>query len=388
MRIFFLHGDPIPSPYANGVSVMRLCESFCTAGHDVTLYAYPGCIEVDDVYEYYGVRHRFPIRFITPPMFQRYPQLEKWAWAFRVRRDIRRHGVPDLMYGRNSRALLACSTLGPFVFEAHTVSGSRAELLTQRRLFASRNSAYVVTITEALKQDLLKAFPRLSNDHVVVAPSGHDPADGSGPATELPGRDHALKIGYVGHLYRGRGIDIISDVARLLPEHDFHVVGGTIRDLAYWTAQDHPGNLYFHGHQPPAALPSYYARFDLMLAPYQRRIGVFAGNANTAPWLSPNKVFEYMAHGKPMIVSDIPVLREVLVDRQNCLLCPPEDRQAWKAAITELVGDDSLRKALADEAKRQLMTRYTWRHRVDRVLLPTRLPHDPSDPSRRREDAG
>ncbi|MEI5033300.1 hypothetical protein RB201_11765 [Streptomyces sp. S1A(2023)] len=57
MRIAYLHGGGMPSPFANGVHVMRMCDAFAAAGHEVTLYSMPGSDE--DPYTYYGVRHRF-----------------------------------------------------------------------------------------------------------------------------------------------------------------------------------------------------------------------------------------------------------------------------------------------------------------------------------------
>jgi glycosyltransferase involved in cell wall biosynthesis len=48
-----------------------------------------------------------------------------------------------------------------------------------------------------------------------------------------------------------------------------------------------------------------------------------------------------MAHGRAIIASDLPVLREVLGDRVNSLLCPPYDCAAWEEAVAELAGPPS-----------------------------------------------
>ncbi|MEK8143060.1 glycosyltransferase family 4 protein [Streptomyces sp. M10(2022)] len=111
----------------------------------------------------------------------------------------------------------------------------------------------------------------------------------------------------------------------------------------------------------------YYARFDVVLAPTSARCT--SGEAGeTGRWASPMKVFEYMSHGCPMIASDLPVLREVLQDRVNCLLRPPEDPDAWAGALDELITDTALRRRLGAEGRRQVLERYTWRRRADVVL--------------------
>ena len=46
--------------------------------------------------------------------------------------------------------------------------------------------------------------------------------------------DHLLHIGYVGHLYKGRGIELILNMAKQRVELLFHIVGGLDEDIKYW----------------------------------------------------------------------------------------------------------------------------------------------------------
>jgi len=52
----------------------------------------------------------------------------------------------------------------------------------------------------------------------------------------------------VGHLYDGRGIELIFDLAGQMPELDFHLVGGSDEDLLYWQSVGRKTNIFFHGH--------------------------------------------------------------------------------------------------------------------------------------------
>jgi glycosyltransferase involved in cell wall biosynthesis len=365
MRLAYLHSGSIPSVYANGVHVMRMCDAFTEAGHEVTLYALPGSVHADDVYDYYGVRHRFPIYTISAPT--RIVLLGMGIRALRVRADVRR-SRPDLAYGRDLYSLAAVSDLCPLVYETHMLWDNRAWRWLERRLFRARTLQRVVTVSAILADDYRRAFPELNSLDLLVAPDGADPPKPAGPTVRLPGRAEALKIGYVGHLYPGRGIDVILDLAGRLPGLDFHLVGGTTEDRSHWQSRSRLPNVYFHGHQPPATLGSYYRSFEIVLAPYQTKVGCAGGIGDISRWTSPMKLFEYMSQRRAIIASDLPVLREVLTDRVNCLLCPPADLTAWAAAIIELAADQELRRSLGTEAQHQLLTRYTWRQRVDRVL--------------------
>ncbi|MBW5480503.1 glycosyltransferase family 4 protein [Streptomyces bambusae] len=375
MRLAYLHAGSIPSVFANGVHVMRMCDAFTAAGHEVTLYTLPGSHPADDPYTYYGVRHRFPIR--TVPVPDHTPS-GYWKRAERVRALLERDGVPELVYGRDPYSLCAAADLAPFVYEAHQLRRDLEPAGTERDLLARPRLVRLVTITHALAHDLRTTYPDLGALPILVAPDCADPAEPTPdhPLRQFPGRPDVPRIGYVGHLYEGRGIGLVLRLARRFPGLDFHLVGGTPEYRARWETSCDLSNVHFHGHRPPPELPSYYRHFDVLLSPHQSKVYTWGKLDEIGRWTSPMKVFEYMAQGLPMIVSDLPVLREVLQDRVNCLLRPPDDTDAWADALTELLADGSLRRRLGDEARRQLLERYTWRRRADSVLagLPPAAP--------------
>ena len=100
--------------------------------------------------------------------------------------------------------------------------------------------------------------------------------------------------------------------------------------------------------------------------PYKREVSVSSGGSDTSGWMSPMKMFEYMATRRLIISSDHAVLREVLSE-QNALLCDPEDVDAWETGIRKAVTDVGWRERLADRAY-QDVKQYTWRNRVKRIF--------------------
>jgi glycosyltransferase involved in cell wall biosynthesis len=78
------------------------------------------------------------------------------------------------------------------------------------------------------------------------------------------------------------------------------------------------------------------------------------------------KVFEYLACGRVILSSRLPVLEEVLND-QNSLLLPPDDLLAWESAIRQLIVNPDLRSSLAAQARRDAM-QYSWQQRASRIL--------------------
>jgi glycosyltransferase involved in cell wall biosynthesis len=64
---------------------------------------------------------------------------------------------------------------------------------------------------------------------------------------------------------------------------------------------------------------------DVLLAPYLSDVEGHGRGRNIAEGMSPLKLFEYMAHGKPIVSSDLPVIREVLRDSVNSVLVSPDN---------------------------------------------------------------
>lgn len=77
---------------------------------------------------------------------------------------------------------------------------------------------------------------------------------------------------------------------------------------------------------------------------------------------SPIKIFESMAAGVPLLVSDLPIVREILTDRKHAKLIRPDRPMELAVQIRFLLESPQLRKALAGEAKKLFLEKYTWEH--------------------------
>ena len=73
----------------------------------------------------------------------------------------------------------------------------------------------------------------LHGSKIQVAHDGADSVENLNNRIELLGEKN-LKVGYVGHLYKGRGIQTIIDCAKNLNDMTFHLVGGLTKDIEYW----------------------------------------------------------------------------------------------------------------------------------------------------------
>lgn len=99
-------------------------------------------------------------------------------------------------------------------------------------------------------------------------------------------------------------------------------------------------NIDFVRFLPPEELVDHIAEADVCL-------GIF-GDTDKAARVIPNKVYECMAMGKPVITADSPASREFLSDGENCLFCRLADPSSIASAILRLKKDPLLRQRIAE----------------------------------------
>lgn len=369
LNIVYLTNGHFPSRAANAVQTVNMCAAFASLGHTVTLYGRRGAGSPDTVHEQYGVpANAFTIR--TFP--QRGPRgLHTAAYLWNLRCALGDEQPADLYFARDIFMLASVGRHGAaLMYEAHhTLEGRAVAEPLFRWLSGRSNFVRVVAISAWLGEAFRERYSALSADQVLVS---HDAA--GGPAPHPPaviggwaGRPGHQQVGYVGHLYDGRGIETIVAVASRMPDSDFHLVGGMPDDVKRWKRQCSAANVFFHGHRPHAELGGFYCNFDVLLAPYAAKVYSAGGN-ETSRYMSPLKIFEYMATGKPVICSDLPVLREILEHEENALLVPPACPESWAAALKRLGDDPDLQRRIAGTAREQFLRSHTWEQRARDVL--------------------
>jgi glycosyltransferase involved in cell wall biosynthesis len=341
---------------ASSVNVVRSCAAFAAEGHSVVLVH---CRGTGNISARYGVPRNFRcVPVPVQPQQKGAVQLLGWTAAA----IARRRGA--IVYSRSAALTLPASRLGCEVaLELHAPvepEGTRtrkafAELLRRGRLRA------IICISQALADEVAREWPQASRLFTVA----HDAADI--PAS-FPSRAKKVKrplLGYSGHLYPGKGMETIAELAQNRPDWDFLVIGGRPQDVASWrTATSSLANVQFTGMIPHAEVPARLSSADVLLAPYGTNVIVSDMKSDVARWMSPLKLFEYMALGKPIVVSDLPVIREVVRDGEIGRLAAAGDTRDWERVVSEVLADPKAAAAMGKRARREVERQYNWRARA------------------------
>ena len=372
MIVACISASRVPSTTANSIQVMKACQALCQLGHEVHLYLprHKQKSKNIDLTSFYGLKNLFPIEYLSSQAnLYRY---DFALWAARKARQLK----ADISYVWFVQAGIT-SLLAhlPVIFELHGPPEGNLGPALFRLFQRLPGNKRLLPITQALASLLQTRFRiDLSDQHLVrTAPNGVDlerfetlPDPSSARAQlDLP---PVLTVGYTGHLYPGRGMSLLVELARCFPRISFLWVGGREPDIDTWRkrlADENIGNVILTGFIENSQLPVYQAAADILLMPYENIITGSSGGNSTA-YASPMKMFEYMACRRAIISSDLPVIREVL-NPSNAMLCPPDDIEIWSQALGSLIYDEERRIALAEQSWRDIQ-QYTWQERARKAL--------------------
>lgn len=367
MKIVYISNSIIPSRTANSIHVMKMCNTLSELGYEVFLLAPNRKKEyeknVQDVFKYYNIKQSFNIVKLPYPNFYGRSIIYAISCYFKVK-----NLSPDLIYGRFLRGCYASTfSKKPLVIELHSPVNN--DLYWYKKILKYKNLKKIIVISDALKKKILQ-------DHVISSELlfiAHDAADI--PKKLVPNKKNDSKttfnVGYIGHLYKGKGVEVIEQIAPKLNDISFHIVGGLQKDISLWKEKVNSKNVIFHGFMAQNKLHEIFDILDVCILPNQKFIeGYSSGkgkSVNISSYTSPLKMFEYMAHKKPIIASDIPVLREVL-NENNAILVKPNDYDAWRKAIIKLKEDSNHRERISSNAYNDFIKNHTWKCRAEAIM--------------------
>lgn len=372
MRLLYIHPGPLPSRAAHAVQIAKMCQAFSANGAKVTLViprqGKSGKKHYEEIANVYGLDRRSAFRVLPIPVLP----VRGGELLFTIMAVLSCLWRPPVIFTRSPSVAFAASRI-PWLktsFELHDPVGGIGprSFARLKRFISGRTCCRFFVTTDWLRQDCLRHFPG-QEERIVVAPNGADAVEESQPVAPLDLQGN-FRVGYVGHLYKGKGMEIIGALAPMAPWATFHVVGGMPDDVAEWKARlSDCGNVVFHGYVPHAQTHAYMAAMDVLIAPYMREVaGAGKADRNIAAGMSPLKVFEYMAHGKPIVSSDLGPIREVLVNGVNGILANPEQISEWNSALVRLRDDPALRQELGNKAAEDFSNRYSRKVRAEKML--------------------
>jgi glycosyltransferase involved in cell wall biosynthesis len=390
MRLVFVAGNTMPTPKAHGVHVAKQCEAFAAVGAETELW-YPAPTRTPrarEVFEYYDIpdgtfgirpfrmpsvmRLERPLGAAFPYVFALYSQ----AVGLRVAPLARRVDA-DLYFTTDVDIAFWLTAAGaPTMWECHRVP-RRVGRYELTRMFRSAALRAVVPLTTITRDELVMLG--LRKERALV----------EGEGVDLRAYD-ALPASHECRAQLGLPLDrpIVAYVGRFRTYGEEKGIPELVRAMAHVPTIDDAAPLLVCVGGPMDAVPAYYREAAAAGTPAERlrfvdrvpsrdvptwiraadvAVMPFPATEHSARYMSPMKVFEYMAAGVPIVSTDLGAVRELLEHDANAWLVPPGDVAALARGIREILRNPDLGRRLAQQARHDVEP-FDWTTRARRLL--------------------
>jgi glycosyltransferase involved in cell wall biosynthesis len=395
-RIVYITGSRLPTEKAHGLQIAKMCEAFARRGARVALlhprrFQRDRALRAESIFRYYSVDPIFevgqlpnidPTRLdsvLPAPVSRAIFFAHSFLWGCFVAREARRRAQSSrgaVFFTRDIATAYWLTRFGlPTAYEGHTLPrrGRRALL---RRVARQPALRLTVAVTSFLRQEFLDMG--FSAEQTVTLPNGVDfRRFGEAPERAACRRMLGLPIdrpiiGCFGRFHtqgEEKGLpELVRATARFAAASGERplllCVGGPMSAEAHYheiarRARVPEGMLRCVDHVPHRDAPLWLRAFDVAAAP-------FPDSPHYARFMSPLKLPEYMASGTPILATDLPACREALGGEAAWLAAPGSD-EALAEGIAALIGSETLRRRLAQNALRAVQGR-SWESRAQAIL--------------------
>lgn len=173
-------------------------------------------------------------------------------------------------------------------------------------------------------------------------------------------RGAGLELLFVGRLVEKKGLEhllrALPEILRARPEAKLTVAGRgpeevRLRDLAARLGLG--ADIRFLGAVPHGELPALFRRATLFVAPFV----VATGGDQEGFGLV---LVEALGCECPVLTSDLPAVRDIVIPGQTGVLVPPGDPRALAEATVSLLADPTRRRRLASAGRRHVRAHFSW----------------------------
>ncbi len=375
MKLAYIANARVPGEKAHSLQLMKMCEAFSN-NIDIDVII-PRRINKskDDPFEYYSIKEKFSIKkvicldllwlnIIDPIGF--YVQSITFSFFSAVYLLFKKF---DIYYTRDIISLFFLVKLNfikkrKIFLELHDVPNKFLERLLIN-CFSGTNG--IIFITKGIMNHIRTIGYK---GKALVSPDGVDigffdiKSSKEDSRKKLGIKTRKKIIVYTGHLYKWKGVYVLIDAMRYLRDYVLYLVGGTVDDIAFvknYIKDEIITNVVVVGYVKPMKVPLYLKSADLLILPNLQETLI------SKYYTSPLKLFEYMVSKRPIIASDLPSLKEILVDKKNAVLFKPNDPEDLARTIKYTFEDKDLLNKIVKNAFNDVK-KYSWDLRVKNII--------------------
>ncbi len=340
--------------------VLKMCDAFSETGFNVTLYI----ISKSDIkFNEIKKKHLLKNNFKIVSLFKKKIELNFFNRAiFFLKLLIKNKEKNAIIYSRSVLSSLLYSVICKKNYlEIHQANSGLTAFLF--KILKKKILRYInfILISKNLNNILL-----LPNNKYLVAEDGVDVRD-----FNLTNKHKSSEIKnscvYTGSLHKGKGFEFIIRLAKKNKKISFFVYGDiNTAEKKLFKNIKRIKNLKIMGHVNYCKIPNILDKHPIILMPYEKKVFGNHDTANLADFMSPLKMFDYLASKKIIISSKNQNIEKILKNNYNGIICSKLSLDEWSKKIIYLMNNMNLKKNLGKNA---LVTakKFTWKARVNKI---------------------
>lgn len=378
-RLAYVSFDTVPAPKGASTHIESFTRSLAQAFGGVELVTIAAGVEASSSGERWpGVFHtELPAlgeslidRVLCFRRFLAYWIQERRFDAIQFRSIF--EGLPLVELAAGSRLIFEVNGLASIELK-YRYPGAEDDRELMRKLLAQEQTcleaADLIVTPSAVTREYLVGARNVSLPKIRVIPNGVD-VEIFCPATNCKPEDCPTRLFYFGTLSAWQGVDLgiraLAQVRSWIPATLTIIGTGSHREkdalIALGRKLGVAAHLNLLPAVPQAELAVRLRESDIVLAP------LASNDRNLMQGCCPLKILESMAAGVPVIASDLPVVRELGCDEEHFLLVKPGSVDQIAQAVLRLAADRALARRIHQQAREQILRKFTWRHSGDALV--------------------
>ena len=324
-KIIYITETSLPSDSANIINSLKFCDSLSKFKH--LIFLLPNLkINKKKILLNYNLSNR--IRFKSVKDQELTGKFSKILFLLKVISYVKKNFQDnDYIVGRS----ILCSIFLSFLNKKntlelhHDITGLTKVFFKILMLTSLKKNISFIFINKALVNDL-----NVYKQKYVILDDGAD------IIKEKSKKKFKKTCVYIGSFYQGKGIEIISDLAKILPEIKFHLYGN-FSVLNQRKFQIKNQNITLMKSLKYSEVSSVLKRYHVGLMPYQNKIMAKSRNLEISKYISPLKMFDYLAAGNIIVASDLKAYKHVLKNNFNAFVISNKKLNIWKKKIHSIL---------------------------------------------------
>ena len=365
MKIIYITNARIPTDWAHGLQIMKTCEALVLGGVSLELWTPRKKLFItESPFSYYDLKTKFPLkRIFTFEWGSLGPIgffIQTLSFAFGVAVRLPGKNNDSLVYCRDEIIVALLSLLGfrNVIWESHSGAWN-----TWARM-AVKHVRQVVVVSNGLKEFYIAKG--VNPEKIFVIPNGidlsaYEEVDSKENVRSALGLPQNKKIAlYVGMLNGWKGAETLLNASDRLPADTMlAVIGGEDEALIAGLSKRYP-KVLFLGFKASKELARNLASADVLV------LSNTAKNAESAHFTSPLKLFAYMASKKPIVLPDLPAMREILSD-DAAYFVEPDSAEALAHGIEEALNNE-VKSEMRTSRAYERVKEFTWDARAKKII--------------------